>query len=413
MLFMLYGLIWPLFSGLSMFTLGSLCLLGDTAFYYILIYFSAFMFPVRGIFYIISAAVNKNKITPQAIIQTSLELVLAAFLVILPKISLYAFIVLYEIYLTFYGAVKLADSYLYAKNGYTKYFIPSVMQFISCVTIFFGIIFLPTQLRDTLLLYGVGVMLTLFGTAHICDFLSYIIKNKKIIRVLSSIRITLPDMIGMSIPMRLRHILKTENSAIPPDAEILFEFSGKDVVGYAGHCELCVGKTTYTYGNYDPSSRHILRLAGDGTLILADRQKYIDWEINKNDKTVISYGLNLSDNENAALKRSIEKLISLSECWDTSQINNNGEFICKMQKHVSFDAYKIKKGRFKTYFAPTTNCVGITNELLKDTRIGRAVFTGINTPGSYMELIERLYDCQNPCIISKTVYTKSHNTLIR
>ena len=62
------------------------------------------------------------------------------------------------------------------------------------------------------------------------------------------------------------------------------------------------------------------------------------------------------------------------------------------------------KGRFKTYFIPTINCVKLVDYFLGDTSIGHMVIPGIYSPGAYMDVLQRLYDTGSETVVSLKTY---------
>ncbi len=189
-----------------------------------------------------------------------------------------------------------------------------------------------------------------------------------------------------------------------PNAEMIFHFS-KYGNGVAGHCELCIDGRTYTYGNYDPDSRILFRTAGNGIIIRAKKEDYIDWIISSNHKMVIVYGLRLNDEQMVSLRENLKIFDECMVSWDKEAKHTvSSEFIKKVTLNIDADIYKITKGRFKTYFLPTINCVTLTDSFLKNTPIGRTILPGISTPGSYLDILQRQYDTGSDFVVSLKTY---------
>ncbi len=200
MLIMLLGLLWPLIYAISLMTISTMLVSNEPFLLQIVAYSAAFLIPLRGIYYIILSVANRNKLNRGTLIQTLLEMIFAALIVILPNFSFIAFIVVYEIYLTFYITIKFADTFIYGRNRIFKSMIPSLCQAVFFLHIFLAIIFMPDNIRDRAVEMGVAIHLSLFGIAHLCDFLAIVVKNDKAKSLFSSIRITMPGFIGLTIP---------------------------------------------------------------------------------------------------------------------------------------------------------------------------------------------------------------------
>ena len=214
----------------------------------------------------------------------------------------------------------------------------------------------------------------------------------------------MPGFSGISIPYRLLSIIKSEKSDIESQAEVIFSFGagGKDI---AGHCELCVDGKTYTYGNYDPDSRAILKTMGNGIIFRAERDKYIDFLLSRG-RTVAIYGLNFDDEQFSAFKNNIDAFNDILVRWDDAEKTPENEYIHRVLDDLNAEVYKINEGRFKTYFLTTINCVTLTGGLLRGTNAGNTILPGLYTPGSYMDALHRLYLARNDVVVSVKVYDK-------
>lgn len=407
MILFFYMLLKSLISGVGLFALSSLSLTGDPMLMYSTTVIFAMLFPIRGLCYYIATLAKGGKVTAGETIYVIVQILAVAAIVLLPKISFAAFVIAFEIYLTFCICVELVDAYIYYKNRMTRYFVPSLCMGIFLLQIFIGVIVIPDAYRERLMMLGISVLWLLFGLAHICEFLVSIVPNRGFKRVMSSIRLTLPGFMGMCFPHRLFGLMRGESAKkeeVKPNAEVLFQFS-RSGIGVAGHCELCIDGKTLTYGNYDPATRMVFRLAGDGIILRAQRDKYIDYVVKNNKKIVFSYGLRLNEEQMDSIRNKLGELCARFEDWsqDAKKLAPK-EFARRLSDALGADVYKVTGGDFKTYFAPTINCVQITDYLLRDTDIGRALTLGVNSPGAYMELFLRLFAQRNSPVISMKVY---------
>ena len=407
MLSALLDLIWPLIYANCLFGISTIAVSNEPVVMQIVTYFAAIALPLRGVYYIIITLLRGNKVFRSTVIQTVLEVIVGVVIVLIPNLSFSAFVIIYEIYLTFYIAVKLIDVVIYSRNKTKKYMIPSLVQAIFFFVIFVVVLTLPGEIRKRTVQIGVGITVSLFGLANICDFLTTVIRNRKITSVLGSIRLTMPGFIAVSVPHRLIHSIRNTSDKDCPnktDAEIFFMF-GEGGLGTVGHCELCVDGRTYSFGSYDPYTRKIIGTICKSLILRAKRDEYIDWCVNENRKKVIVYGLKFNEHDKAVFRKKLDEFDACLTEWE-KDINEvpKKEYIRKLNDNVDTDIYRVVKGRFKSYFIPTINCVMLLDYFLSETSVGQLIIPGISTPGAYMDVIHHLYSTENETVVSLKTY---------
>jgi len=407
MLYMLFGLIWPLIYASCLMGIGTIAVSNNPIVMQIVAYSAAVMLPLRGIYYMLISLFKGNGVTKGMLIQTAAEITIAAAIVALPNFSYGAFVVVFEIFLSFYIAVRLTDTIIYGKNRLFKFMIPSLVQAALFLHIFLVILLLQGDIRRRTLEMGTGIALTLFGVAHICDFLTLVVKKQKAREILGYIRVTMPGFVALTIPHRLMHAIKNarrrENEG-DINVEVFFQY-GRAGIEVAGHCEICLDGRTYTYGNYDPESRVLIGTVGRGIIMRAEREEYIDWCVNSRKKMMMVYGLHLNESEMELLRQRAEEFDSCLLPWDNeARALPEREYARMLCENVDVHAYQIVNGRFKTYFIPTINCVKLVDHFLGDTSIGHMVIPGIYSPGAYMDVLQRLYDTGSETVVSLKTY---------
>lgn len=407
MLYLLFGLIWPLIYACCMLGIGIISVFNNPLVLHLIGYFGAVMLPLRGLLYIFYSLIKGSGVTKGMIIQSCAEILLGAAIVALPNYSYGAFVVLLEIFTSFYAEIKLIDALIYGKNGQRKYMIPSIAQAALFFHIFMVILLAPGVIRRRVVEISAGITLALFGMAHICDLLAMLIKNQRMREILSSIRVTMSGFVALGISHKLLHTIK--NAEIRADAndvnlEVFFRF-GRSGIEFAGHCEICMDGKTYTYGNYDPSSRKLFGTVGKGVIVRADRDEYIDWCLNGNRKTIIAYGLCLNESEMALVRQRAKEFDAALLPWnDEAHRLPEREYARRLIENVACDEYRIASGRFKTYFIPTINCTKLVDYFLRDTAIGHTIIPGVYSPGAYMDVLQRLYDSGSKTVVSLKKY---------
>ena len=405
---MIASLIWlllPLLYAVGALGVGTAFVSNETLAWHAINLLSGCLLPVRSVYFIVLNIKSGNRISVPSLFQALTETILALAIVFLPHLSYQAFVVFLVLYLSFYTAVKTIDAVIYKKNRVYQHFIPSLCQAVLFSHLFLLLLFLPHTLRHPLLVWVSGLVLSLLGHTVLCEFLATKIRNPKVSQAFRRIMVTLPWVSGLSFPYRLMEGIESSTRDEPSpqsDVEILFSF-GKYGQGIAGHCELCLNGKTYTFGNYDPSSRRILQTMGNGILFCADRDAHIEW-LTQNNRTVVAYGLCPDAKQQDKIEESVRRLLDNSERWDVPQAPK--EYIYQVQQAFSPDIYRICRGQFATYFLPTINCVTLTCHLLHSTAAGHIFIPGLRTPGTYMDALHRLYLAENTIVSYVKTYEK-------
>lgn len=405
MLYMLFGLIWPLIYGSCMLGVSTIAVSNNPAAVQVVCCCAAVMIPIRGLYYIALDLIRGNGVTRCLIIQTAAEILMAAAIVALPSFSYGAFVVIFEIFLSFYISVKLVDGVIYWRNRIYKFMIPSLAQAALFLHVFLAIMLLPGAVRRRAVEVGVGAVMSAFGVAHICDFVAGFVKKRRARDILGYIRITMPGFVAISIPHRIMHSVKRvklRETHEEINAEVFFQY-GRGGIEIAGHCEICLDGRTYTYGNYDPASRKLIGTVGRGVILRAARDEYLDWCVRKNGKMVLVYGLHLTEQELLEVRRRAEEFNACLRPWDISVLPEK-EYVRRIASEADAQTYRITEGRFKTYFIPTINCVKLVDYFLGDTAVGHVFTPGIKSPGAYMDVLQRLYDTGSETVVSLKTY---------
>lgn len=403
MLFSLFWLLWPLLYGACALGVGTMATANETVLLHSLSVLAGCLLPARGVWYLVLARRNRTRLRPNMLVQTGIEAVLALAIIFLPRFSYRAYLIFLVLYFSFHMTVQGINAVIYGRNRVFQYFIPALCQAALFFLLFLGLIFLPDGYRRPLVLSGSGWLLSMLGQAYLCDWLSVIIKNRRVAGAFRRISVTMPGFSGLGVPARLVSTLGNDRPAWPPDAEVIFNY-GKHGKGLAGHCELCVGGRTYTYGNYDPGSRAILKTMGNGIIFRAEKERYIDFLVAQG-RTVVVYGLKFKGEQREVLRQNLLHFEETLSPW-TAEAGQTlpEEYIHRVLTELGADVYRIDEGRFKTYFLPTINCVTLTGSLLRGTAAGNIVVPGVYTPGAYMDSLHRLYVAGNDVVASVNTY---------
>ena len=114
---------------------------------------------------------------------------------------------------------------------------------------------------------------------------------------------------------------------------------------------------------------------------------------------IISYEIYPDDKELAIIKKRLADLLKdaypfkcdaqLEE--EKGEVMKADDYISDVYKDTRCHLYKFKRGKFKTYFVFTTNCVLLTDYLIRNKEINLFDMSGIITPGTYLNFLYQLY----------------------
>ncbi len=180
-----------------------------------------------------------------------------------------------------------------------------------------------------------------------------------------------------------------------------------------GHIDLSYRGTILSYGNHDPKNRCLHGTYGDGVLIKADEKQFLQEGINIEGKSVIGYGIRLNEEQRAALESRIEELLSRTVPWKCAaqEAEEAGEdmsgcvdYASRLYKETHCEMYKFSRGKFRTYFVSSTNCVMLADELIRNRSLNLINLTGVATPGAYLSFLNTEYLKPNSIVVSRTLY---------
>lgn len=396
-------LLLALVSGLCLLAVGPLLMQGRQEAMAFLLVLVTQMVPLRAIAGFVTVLKKNRQVSLTAVLLLLFEVGILALLVVLPFLSREAFLIFLLLYLSFIVTVKGIDTFLYARARSWPFFVASVVATALGAELFRVILFDVNGGREQALFIAIGVLLMIFGTGQICDFMSLLVKNRKVNKVLRNIRLALPDLTGLLIPLRTAELLpEAPLAGERGTVEVIFQVSPHGI-SVAGHCELCLDGWTYTYGAYDPAHLHIFKTVGRGILVKAPRDAYLTYCMEHFHKKVIRYRLNLDPEQEEILRGEVAKLDTCLEPWEP--VLPPKAYVSRLGQIPGVHFYRIVSGRFRRYFIPTINCVSLTDSLLGETELGHAHIMGIKTPGAFMDHLERQYLAETGLVQDRHVLT--------
>ncbi|MBP2623746.1 DUF308 domain-containing protein [Streptococcus oricebi] len=188
--------------------------------------------------------------------------------------------------------------------------------------------------------------------------------------------------------------------------EVFIHTSQTNFFGALGHVDICYQGQVISYGNYDPFSERLFGMVGDGVLFKVEREAYIDLCKKESQKTLFVYQLQLTKEQDQAIRERLAELDDLTYPWEPSSRLKDGKPIYPyhLKKDLEAEIYKFKDSRFKTYFVLSTNCV-----LLADSILGRAGTDivdpqGIIAPGTYQAYLQYELASKRSLVLAETIY---------
>lgn len=360
-------------------------------------------FPLRGLILLIIGRKRGLRPSRASVVSCGIELLLGAALLCLARVSTLGLFIVLAVYLLCILAAKGIDCYLYARSHQWRFFIPAAAITVFGTQLLLLLLIAPPPQKQHILLVFSVLMLAVFGASMLCDMLYFFVKSSHFRRVVSNIRLALPDYMSLPLLLHVSDASRAEPLSPAPEGciEVLFQVSPRGI-GIAGHCELCIDGRTLTYGCYEPTSRHFFGSMGRGVIFRAPREPYLDWMIHANRKKIVSYVLQLPPEQMRLVRQQLAALEKNMEAWLPRE--SQEEFIMRLQQLPQVQCFQLTGGPFVTYFVPTINCVTITNSLLSRTELGSALMPGVCTPGAYMDMLDRQYRSGSRIIIDRRVY---------
>lgn len=242
-------------------------------------------------------------------------------------------------------------------------------------------------------------------------------KNKN--KIKNKIHISLPIFISAFIPNRVlnninRHLEPKEdtifkdykNNKHKANVEILVHVTPSGNESF-GHCDICINDTIISYGGYDYDSIKFNYTYGPGVMFEAtDKEKYIKFCQRTSNKSIFGFGLYFNEEQMNKLNNKINELKERCYIWKCPvQLNSNDYDDYSSLLHLETNAkfYKFKYGKFKYYFVLGFNCAKFVDEILRACNLD-TIISGIISPGTYYDFLNREFNKKNGIVISKTIY---------
>lgn len=400
---------------LSLFIIGLILILNSKLFintYSLLMLIFMIVYAISNLIQIFINLTDMNKLTESLIkfsiciiILSIFEMNFSPFIRFIPLI-----IFLYSI---LRGFVHIITFWQYRKD-YNFKKINEFLSFVICL-IFGYFILLNLDLSLTLC----GTYLIVYSINLLTLFIDERMPNKDKNKIKTKIHISLPIFISAFIPNRVlnninRHLEPKKDTVFKdfkennkkPNVEILVHVTPSGNESF-GHCDICINDTIISYGGYDYKSIKFSYTYGPGVMFEAkNKEKYIKFCQKTSNKSIFGFGLYFNEDQMNKLNEKINEIKKRCYIWKCPvQLNSNdyGDYSSLLHLETNAKFYKFKYGKFKYYFVLGFNCVKFVDEILRACDLD-TIISGIISPGTYYDFLNREFNKKNGIVISKTIY---------
>lgn len=367
------------------------------------------------LFNIVTNLVNYDKENKKMNISLSLEVILLIVALFFVHFYDRYFIALFPLFAGFYilliSLTRFVRTYIYFIDKLNfRYFVllDAIISLVFSLRLFLK----PLENTRLFSLY-IGVYFIFYG-------ISFFLRgfNQMFLASDASFSMPVPVFIGALIPAntleKIDEITSFETEDLDSDLEI-FIYLREGGMGQFGHMDFSYKNKTYSYGAFDYHSHKLGGGYGDGVLIVADRDKFLEHGNVFKKATVIKYGLKLNETQKELIESRIEELLSRTKRYysDSELDERNGQlkddydsYLANVYLNTKAKSYKFTHGPFKTYFVLSTNCVNVAAYVLQMKGLDIINIKGLITPGTYLHYLNNAYLSNNSIVVSRYVYEK-------
>ena len=357
------------------------------------------------------------------LIKTTINVIFGISIMFFSKYIITSFTLIFALYTLLISIVNIISYVIYVENNIKG----KLNVFINAITslIFTVILLINPTLNIKYVLIILSIYLMLYGLKNIINFIFQILPKKITNKIKARIDFPIPLLIAMFIPKAL---LKEINEILKVDKEKKFDYKKNDLKpklfviihlaksGSAsfGHIEVSYNGKIYSYGNYNKHSRHLFDAIGDGIILVADKEKYIDYCIHNKKRYLIEFGIVLTENEEKQIEKRINKLITENtepfysdlELYEKGKImyDDFNDMSSEIYKYANGKYYRITKGKNKIFFVLKNNCAQVAEQILKGNGKRIIKLNGIISPGTYYDYLNQAFLMKNSNVVTKKVY---------
>ena len=323
-----------------------------------------------------------------------------------------------------HGILHLVDFYVCLHDqlpGSLRHLISGILFLILSVFLIIG---RNMAIKTEVLSILAGIFFIVYALFGFLEHLLVLLKGFDPAR--SSFSVTSPILMTAFLPIQFYisikelkrdTLLKEKRETTPSDLRVYIYLKGKGPEMF-GHIDISYKGTIWSYGNHDPRTRRLNGTLGDGVVIRADEIRFLRESIETDHKTIICFGIRLSESQKKTVESRLEQLMERAVPWkcDAQLAHEAGkdmepynDYASRVYKETFCDMYKFSSGKFRTYFISSTNCVILADELIRNKDLRLIDLTGLITPGAYLSFLNTEYLKKNTPVISRIFYEKGVN----
>ena len=419
-------------SGIAVIILGIFIIIGNANLYERGITILVYAFLLLGISQLLTLLFKDRKdFQKQSLIRSCSNIVFAIGMMIYPNIPLSIIPLLFAFYLLFNFIVKSVSSYIGFRDHLSNRWFDVVLAFFYFVS---GVSFLFSPLGHLpTLLSIIGVYLILFGLSEFRELLKEVIPPHFKRKIKRSFRLSLPVFFEAFLPRKMLNDLNQyfndmkeikeesfvqEKEMESPDLEIFIHLSPLGFNQF-GHMDIFFEGKVLSYGNYDKSSIRFFECIGDGVLFETNKELYIPFVIKHSEKTLIGFGLKLTENQKDLIRNEIKHIKEDAYPWISRAQQDLANHVVKkvdayddyasvlyLETKKKTNFYKFSSGTFKTYFVLVTNCTLFADRIVGKSGTDLLKMVGLITPGTYLDYLDHEFHKKKSMVISKTIYNE-------
>ena len=415
-----------LFFGFLYVILGIISLIKGATIPTVMISLLGFILLIKAVIALFIMIFKKNIDIVKNVINSLLEVTFGLFLIFNTKIALSFISIIFALYLLLFTIIDIITLAIYLTNNITGKISLSIHIIIN--TIFFFLLITSPYQNLEIAIIIISIYLILYGISNIGDFIIDTIPLSAKDKIKYQVHIPLPIALAAIIPPQL---IKQFNKAVDIknnnhknkskqniNLEIIIHLAESGTASF-GHVDIAYNDKIYSYGNYNRHSRMLFDSIGDGIFMIADKNKYIKYMTEKQRRYLIVFGINLNDYQQQILDKTInETIYDKTIDWDCDfdlykkgkiKKESFNDMSSELVKFADAKYRKVIKGKNKKFFVFKTNCTLVAETLIRP--LGRAVLpiSGLITPGTYYDCLEREYHKNNSNVISKNIFYKKSN----
>lgn len=413
------SLINNLLSGIGIIILGIIIVKGSISMYTRVVNLFVYVFIIYGISKLINFLLSKKIVrNGQTLFSVIINILFGIIMLLFPKVPLSILPIVFSIYLFFNSLVKFINYYILKEiNLKSRY---KSLFFSIFFLIFSGIfLFYPIE-RLNIFIMIIGIYCLILGVNKIFEFIIDILSEKFKLKIRKKLKITLPAFYEAFVPSGVLSSInknKVKKQIIDKkyDLHVFIHLSNYGFNRF-GHMDIMFEDKIYSYGNYDPTSLKLFNTIGDGVLFKIKKQKlkYIDFCIETSKKTIVEYGIRLTEKEKNNIRDRLNKIMEDTYKWEPNAEQDKRhklkykEYASKLYVRTKANFYKFKTSEYKKYFVLGVNCSYFVDHLMRNYVFEVLKLVGIISPGTYYEFLEENYKKKNSKVVSKNIYTKEN-----